>query len=325
MPIRETLRFAQSDRPNPLNLLAFGVIIDDIVFPDGRTAMGILGGGGPQTAFGMRLWADQVGLTANVGDDFPESARRWLIDSGIDTGGIRTTDLPTPRAWQITEADGRRTQVWRTPIAKIAPQLHRSFNLLPDSYRSARAIHFGLHPEDPDLTFAADIRRAGSLVSIATFKPADGQPTPEKLWKLIGAADIFSPNLTEAESLVGRNSPRGLARKLVEAGESAAKLIVLRMGEAGSLIAEGQTGQAVRIPAFNANVVDTVGAGDAYCGGFLAGWAETHSTATAGLYGAVAASLAVEQVGLPVVTAKLRTEAERRLAILEPLVESTSI
>ena len=33
--------------------VAFGIIIDDIVFPDGATHMGVLGGGGPQTAWGM--------------------------------------------------------------------------------------------------------------------------------------------------------------------------------------------------------------------------------------------------------------------------------
>ena len=38
-----------------VDLVAFGVILDDLVFPDGRTSLGVLGGGGPQTAFGMRL------------------------------------------------------------------------------------------------------------------------------------------------------------------------------------------------------------------------------------------------------------------------------
>jgi sugar/nucleoside kinase (ribokinase family) len=306
-------------------LLAFGIVIDDIVFPDGRTAMGVLGGGGPQAAFGMRLWANEVGLAANVGDDFPEPARQWLIESGIDTTGIRVTDLPTPRAWQITERDGRRTQVWRTPPAIALSQLRRSLDLLPDSYRSARAVHFGIHPDHPDLAFAAEMRRAGGVVSIATFKPADQRPPPEALSRLIAAADIFSPNLADAASLVGPDSPRGLARKLVEAGESAARLIALRLGEQGSLIAEGQTGQAVRIPAPQVEAVDTVGAGDAYCGGFVAGWIESHDLVTAGLYGAVAASFAVEQIGLPLVTDELRAEARRRLAGLEPLAQPTSL
>ncbi len=306
-------------------LVAFGIVIDDIVFPDGRTTMGVLGGGGPQAAFGMKLWRDSVGLAANVGNDLPGPARAWLRDSGIDTEGVQVSETATPHAWQVTEADGRRTQVWRTPPGATATQPSHSFNRLPNSYRQARAFHFGVHPDEPALDLAADLRRAGGVVSIAAFKPAGRLPSPESLWKLISAADIFSLNVIEAQSLVGPGSPRGLVRRLVEAGESRARLIVLRMGEGGSRVAEGQTGHAAFIPALPVKAVDTVGAGDAYCGGFLAGWIESHNLITAGLYGAVAASFAVEQTGLPLVTAELRADARRRLVTLEPLAESTSI
>lgn len=199
------------------------------------------------------------------------------------------------------------------------------FNHLPDSVRHARGFHFNVDLNRPDLQFAADLRRAGGVVSIAAFKPAGRLPSPESLWKLISAADIFSLNVIEAQSLVGPGSPRSLARRLVEAGESAARLMVLRMGERGSWVVEGQTGQAAAIPSLPVTVADTTGAGDAYCGGFLAGWIESHNLITAGLYGAVAASFAAEQTGLPLVTAELRAEARRRLATLEPLVETSSI
>jgi hypothetical protein len=38
-----------------LDAVCFTLIVDDIVFPDGATAMGVLGGGGPLTCFGLRL------------------------------------------------------------------------------------------------------------------------------------------------------------------------------------------------------------------------------------------------------------------------------
>src|SRR3970040_2171251 len=97
-----------------MNFIAFNIILDDIVFPDGRTALGILGGGGPQAAFGMRLFAAEAGLVSVVGPDLPEPAWAWLNESRIDTAGVRVIEQrQTPRAWQITEEDGRRTQVWR--------------------------------------------------------------------------------------------------------------------------------------------------------------------------------------------------------------------
>jgi hypothetical protein len=81
-----------------MDFVTFALIIDDLVFPDGRTMMAVLGGGGPQTAFGMKLWADRVGLVGGVGSDLPPHALTWLKTAGIDTTGLRPSDLwPTPR------------------------------------------------------------------------------------------------------------------------------------------------------------------------------------------------------------------------------------
>ena len=96
------------DETQTIDFVTFSLIIDDIVFPDGQTAMGVLGGGGPQTAIGMKLWADQVGLAAGIGDDLPAKAEQWLNEAGIDTRGLRySKDWPTPRAWQVLAAAGK--------------------------------------------------------------------------------------------------------------------------------------------------------------------------------------------------------------------------
>ncbi len=91
---------------------SWGIIIDDIVFPDGRTAMGVLGGGGLYAAIGMRLWSRDVVLISAVGQDFEINS---LEPFGLNGSGILVTDLPTPRAWQLFEEDGRRTQIFRVP------------------------------------------------------------------------------------------------------------------------------------------------------------------------------------------------------------------
>jgi sugar/nucleoside kinase (ribokinase family) len=63
-------------------------------------------------------------------------------------------------------------------------------------------------------------------------------------------------------------------------------------------------------------VVDPVGAGNAYCGGFLVGWLETGNLRLAGRYASVAASFLVEQYGLPRPRPDIRAEAAERLATL---------
>jgi len=302
-----------------VDLVAFGIVIDDLVFPDGRAAMGVLGGGGPQTAFGMRLpqlagWIEQpcrVGLVAGVGPDLPRSAREWLLSADVDMTGVRAGDLPTPRAWQLLDADNRRTQVWRVEDRVIGAQLGRTLERIPPTYRGARGFHVGIHPDEPDLDFVHQLRDLRSpLVSLEPFKPADHPPTDAALRALCSAANIFSPNHAEAKSLVGEGSPEALTWRLADAG---ARVVTLRMGQEGSLVCVRGTNSIHHAPAIPTTVVDTTGAGDAYCGAFLAGYIATGDVLIAACYATVAASFLVEQVGPPPITEGLRAEANRRL------------
>lgn len=73
---------------------------------------------GPQSLFGYQLARNgqaAVALAAGVGADLPVHCTAWLRDTiGADVTGLTATDgRPTPRAWQVFEADGRRTQVTR--------------------------------------------------------------------------------------------------------------------------------------------------------------------------------------------------------------------
>ena len=300
-----------------IELVTFSLIIDDIVFPDGKTAMGQLGGGGPQTAFGMRLWAENVGLVAGVGVDLPPSAQKWLNQMGIDTQGLRhTTEWPTARAWQVCEEDGHRTQVWRIPGPAIGAQLGRHIDRLPDTYRHARAFHLGVHPEEPDLDFIKALRDIGAVVSIEPFRATQRPLTNTELHRLLSAGQIFSPNVQEAVSLVGSGEPHELIQKMVDVG---AEIVVLRQGEKGTTVHRADTGETRRIPAFKTTVVDPTGAGNAFCGGFLAGLQKTGDIYAAGLYGAVAASFLVEQVGLPQPDLGLIDTAQKRLYHLQGL------
>ena len=298
-----------------MDYVTFGLILDDLLRADGVVRTGLLGGGGPQTAFGMRLWSESVGLVARVGPDLPASARDWLRDSGVDTQGLSVTAWPTLRARQRLDEAGRRQHTWLVPEPAIGAQLQKRVADLPASYRPARGWHLGVHPDDPDWEFLAGLRSLGGRVSVETFRPAAQPLDPAALGRLLHAADIFSPNALSAASLVGEGAPEAMARRLLAAG---AAVLALRLGARGSLVAEAGAGQAAWIPALPVTVVDAVGAGNAYCGAFLTGWVETGDLLEAGLRGAVAGSLILEDFGVPLVTPALRQAAQDRLAVLRP-------
>src|SRR5262249_17256671 len=156
--------------------VTFGIILDDLERADGVSRRGLLGGGGPQTAFAMRLWSESVGMVARVGADLPGTVWAWLGGSGGDAQGGRGADWPAPRAVQRTDSDGRRSQQWLVPPEVVAAQLRRALGDLPDSYRGARGLHLGVHPEAPDWDWLAGLRALGGVVSIETFRPAAKLP-----------------------------------------------------------------------------------------------------------------------------------------------------
>ena len=61
------------------------------------------------------------------------------------------------------------------------------------------------------------------------------------------------------------------------------------------------------------DLVDQTGAGNTFCGGFLVGYVRSGEVATAGCFGAAAASFTLEYVGCAQIPDNLDTEWQRRL------------
>jgi hypothetical protein len=183
---RPGVHSAVSDSTTPaLDACVFTIIVDDIVHPDGRTTMAAMGGGGPQTAWGLRLHPRNasVALAAGVNThDLPPSCTHWLASNGVDTSGLVALPdgVPTPRAWQVCEADGKRTQVWRTPHEDDT--LRPPPSLLPSTLRGAASFHVGIHPNRRGhLEYVGQLRLGGrgggnspsAVVSLEPYTAAD--------------------------------------------------------------------------------------------------------------------------------------------------------
>lgn len=288
------------------------IVVDDIVLPDGRTRMGVLGGGATHAAMGMRVWSLRVGLLGTVGCDLPEADRRELARA-VDVRGPDRPDAPSPRAWQLYETDGRRTHVDRTAPSHFMAMCPRP-DEFPAEYAGAMGVRLECEAPDPLREWMARLRAAGCARILWEPWNTFCRPENRKLFdELAPVLDVVSPNLLQARRLTGLEDPRQILTALLAVG---ARVVVLRMGAAGSLVA-GQVEVPVTVPAFPvAHVADVTGAGNAYCGGFLVGLAETGDLEQAGRYGAVSASFALEQFGAVLPFDGLRARAERRLCSL---------
>src|SRR5258706_16141733 len=84
------------------------LIVDDVVFADGRTRMGEPGGASLYATLGASLWGTRVGVIAPVGDDYPRAALDALAARGVDLSGLRPLGKPGIRSWLLYERTGRR-------------------------------------------------------------------------------------------------------------------------------------------------------------------------------------------------------------------------
>lgn len=280
-----------------IHYVTFGVILDDIATWRGRVHMSVLGGGGPQTAWGMAAALGsgaQVGLVAGIGADIDSDIFDPLRAAGVDLTGVRTTDHPTPRAWQLVEADGRRTQVWRTPEITNGMQLAQTWDMLPATYRAARCFHWGIHPEHPSLQLASELNRPDVSVSLEAFRAPDAPLAPQALQTIMQHCSVFSVGESEAQAITGMATTKDAIKTLAHAG---CAVLAVRRGSKGSVVWDFARGLGVSVPALSVEVVDETGAGNAYSGALLAtldqGLREAVCHAT------VAGAYMVEQVGLP--------------------------
>ena len=193
---------------------------------------------GPQCAFGYyavsTAWAasgsecpsqlrpaPRIGFSAAVGSDLPPEASAWLRAHHVDLVGLQRTPEATPRAWQLFERDGRRTQVWRSlydDSATYDRMLRPPYDTMPPALRCSRAHHIGIHPSRFELPLLQQLKAgsrgcAGSdggaapLLSAETFTTAEAPVSTARLQALLSTVDVFSPNELEAASMVGGGTP----------------------------------------------------------------------------------------------------------------------
>ncbi|MCC7021770.1 MAG: hypothetical protein IT338_03030 [Thermomicrobiales bacterium] len=288
-----------------------GLIIDDIVLPDGRTHFNTLGGSATHALAGMRVWAERLGYFAGVGDDLDPAHRERLERFGVDLRGLITRPgHRTPRAWQLFEQDERRIEVFRTDVNDFY-QIEPSLDEMPPDYLAARGFHL-CHGTTPEMTETAKFVRGHNPSACIAWEPTPLQTTgiEEEMRAALAQVDVISPDLSEAREMTGRATEQDAVATLLDWG---ARLVALRLGARGSRVI-APDGLSLAIPAVPTTVVDTTGGGDAYIGGFLVALTEGLEPHEAGARAAVSASFAIEQFGIPDFDDKLRQEAERRLA-----------
>jgi len=283
--------------------LAVGhLLVEDVVLPDGARALGQLGGDAVYAAIGARAFADDVQMVARRGRGFPDDLVRGLEAAGLGEGLI-PSEHETIRffiEWGVE--DGARYTFQSGTYADATP----SPGEIPESLAAGLdAVHIA---PVPFAELVPLVEWARARARIVTVDP-HYEHMDEDWSGVLAQVDAFLPSRAEAESLLGGWPGAEEAARRIDA-----PVVVIKLGREGSVGRRGD--EIVRLPAAEADPVDSTGCGDAFCGGFLVGLAETDDLGAALARGTVAAGFVAEGHGAAHALRIDRGEAQRRLAAL---------
>jgi len=249
------------------------------------------GKGANQAVAAARLGAE-VRMVGRIGNDlFGTSLLENCSDNGIDVSGV-SVDPERPSGVSTILIDEQKENYITASYGA---------NLACDDIE-LRAVRSALDGADSlllQLEIPADVSLAAAHIAneegvTVIWDPAPADEMPAEAYS---AADVITPNQTEAKSLTGveiTDSDTGLeaAKKLVQRG---AKLAIVKMAELGTCYASKN--ERAHVPPHIVEAVDTVAAGDAFAGAFSIAIAEGVSLDKAIRFGSAAGALAVTKHG----------------------------
>ena len=200
-------------------------------------------------------------------DAFGDLALRALEGHGVDASGIVAGDEPTSATVVMVGSDGERTFLHlRGANAALS-----AADLRAASLDGASIFHWGGPGATPGIAademadIMAHARKAGLRTSVDTCFDPTGQWSA-LLDPVLPHLDIVFSSYEEARRYAGSDDPEDMAGWFLSSG---ARIAVIKLGAEGLLVKSPK--ETHRLPAHAVDPVDTTGAGDAACGGFLFG------------------------------------------------------
>jgi 2-dehydro-3-deoxygluconokinase len=217
-------------------------------------------------------------VTALGEDPFSERMRAFMAEAGVETGRIRSVPGKRPGLYAITLNEGERQfTYWRGESA--ARELADDPGWLRSALAGADMLYFSgitlaiLKPDRREQLLLALSERRDKGARIAfdpNFRPVLWPHRDEARQAMEAAysvADVVLPTLSDEKELFGDRMAEATVERVSQLG---AQEIVVKNGADPCLVAAGARRYVIR-PVAPEKIIDTTGAGDSFCGAYLAG------------------------------------------------------
>ncbi|KAA2211428.1 sugar kinase [Teichococcus oryzae] len=281
-PMLELNRRHETPEGAPLYLEGFGGDTSNAAIAAARQGarsgyITALGEDGPGEQF-MALWRRE-------GVDATHVHR----DKGARTGLYLVTHGPDGHEFHFYRAGSAASRYTPALLPREAIGRARMFY--------ASGISLAISADAADSVFEAIrlAREAGVTVAFDTNYRGSLWPVPRAAATIMAAVaqtDIALPGLDDTRTLTGLRDPDAILDHYLRLGP---RIVVLKMGGEGTYL--GMADRRVLIPPFPCEPVDATGAGDTFCGSFLARLLAGDAPEDAARYAACAAALSTEGYG----------------------------
>ncbi|MBE1549631.1 fructokinase [Mycobacterium sp. OAS707] len=248
----------------PERALVIGEALIDIVERDGSVTGEHVGGSPLNVAVGLARLGRGADFLTHIGDD--QRGRRiveYVKQSGVQLVSGSMTAERTPTALATLDANGSAQYVF-----DIDWQLSGTPEVAPPLVAHTGSIATVLEPGCRATAALIDTYRPSATVTFdPNVRPAlieDGDIARGRIDRWIERCDVVKASDEDMRWIDPNRSPEQIAKTWLALGPS---IVAVTMGDAGAfaMCAAG----TVRVPALRVNVVDTVGAGDAFMSGLI--------------------------------------------------------
>lgn len=307
-----------------IDLVTVGQLtLDDIVFLDNQIQRKVIGGGALYSAVGARLWDSKTAVNSVTGDIFYQKIIKDISKYDINTEGIKAIKGHGIELWILHESNNKKQQILKlcsrkyTELDQLRAEMPEkltkanAFHIAPQSINGQKKILKSIFNIKKNPIITLDLQ-ADNFINIDHYKndfPYD-------------KVTVFLPSREEIEIIWQEDDMKKWLKK--EAPPELA-YIVIKLGEDGSLVYNKKDNLLMKIPIFpTSKIKDTTGAGDAFCGGLLAGIEKNKDIFEAAIMGTVSASFVVEHLGALNTRLPSARELNKRYQYVKAKVEKIS-
>ncbi len=258
-------------------LVAGEALYDLVVQGDSDDLNGHPGGAAFTTARTIGRLEQPVAYLGRMSEDrFGQRMVDMLAEDGVDLGAVVRTNEPTTLALAEVDDDGvARYRFYERGTSATGLQTDAALAAVPDDVRYLHIGTLGLTLEPVATATEAVVERLSGRALIAldpNIRPwviADPDAYRARLGRVLARSHMIKVSEEDLDWLYPDVPAAEAIREMLEMGPTVG---LLTRGPNGALVVT-RTAE-VAVPAPRAKVVDTIGAGDAFGGGFLAWWSE---------------------------------------------------